>query len=609
MPIVSVLPDVPALDRPFDYLIEDLPPIGTIVRVPLGARRVRGWVLGHPDTSSASGRDLLEVSKVVGRGPSEDVIDLCRWSTWRWAGRLVSMLRIASPDRVVQLRRGRGGRIPSVGDGPARELAVIRGADQVLVELVGSILRGDEGASILQTSPTTDPLDVVIGGLGVGQVVVVTPSPADVDRIVTRLRSVGVRVAAWPGDWAAALDAAVVVGTRGVVFASTSHLGAIVVLDEHDPLLQSESSPTWNAREVAVERSRRAEVPCLLVSPVPSLEAFRAQQGGLLLSGGEGDVTTSAFTLSRSETRAGWCVIRVIDRRGEDVRRSGLFSSELVTMMRSAIEEGRQVTCVLNRTGRARLLACRSCSNLVRCHDCGAAVSQLDDMVLECGACGARRPAVCAECGSSALALVRPGITRAREELEALMRVPVDQVPTGGAGPTDRRIGLMVRIGTTAVLGTSSPGGLVAFLDFDQELLARRYRAAEEALTLMVRASRMVGGRRGGGMIAVQTLLPEHEVLLAAIRAEPEIVSAVELGRRSMLGLPPLGSVAWTAGEAAAGFIDNLGEPESVTVTSTVDGEWLLRSRIPGRLQDVLAGVRRPAGRLRLQVDPHRLGR
>ena len=50
-------------------------------------------------------------------------------------------------------------------------------------------------------------------------------------------------------------------------------VGAVVVLDEHDEALQEERAPTWHARDVAVERARRAGATCVLVSPVPTLEA------------------------------------------------------------------------------------------------------------------------------------------------------------------------------------------------------------------------------------------------------------------------------------------------------------------------------------------------
>ena len=87
--VVRVLPDVPAVDRPFDYL---LPPridagvrVGTMVRVPFHNRRVAGWVV-EVDVEPPEGVALLDVTKVVGEGPDPSVVELCRWAAWRWAG-------------------------------------------------------------------------------------------------------------------------------------------------------------------------------------------------------------------------------------------------------------------------------------------------------------------------------------------------------------------------------------------------------------------------------------------------------------------------------------------------------------------------------------------
>src|ERR1700724_3409755 len=83
------------------------------------------------------------------------------------------------------------------------------------------------------------------------------------------------------------------------------------------------------------------------------------------------------------------------------------------------------------------------------------------------------------------------------------------------------------RAGSEAGLprAAAPPAGseLVAFLEFDQELLAARYRAAEQALWLLVRAARVVGGRRGDGRERVQTRVPEHDVIEAALAAAPTI--------------------------------------------------------------------------------------
>ena len=118
-----------------------------------------------------------------------------------------------------------------------------------------------------------------------------------------------------------------------------------------------------------------------------------------------------------------------------------------------------------------------------------------------------------------------------------------------------------------------------------------------------------MGGREGGGRVVVQTRRPDHEAIEAALRAEPLLVSIAEASRRELLGFPPAANIAVVGYEAAAEFIRRLGDPEGVEVQAGEDGQWLLRSRVPGRLQDVLSEVARPAGRLRLQVDPARLRR
>jgi primosomal protein N' (replication factor Y) len=303
--------------------------------------------------------------------------------------------------------------------------------------------------------------------------------------------------------------------------------------------------------------------------------------------------------------------VLVADRRADDPR-TGLYSTTLVDAARTARGEGRSVVCVLNRTGRARLLACRACGSIAECDRCGAAVQSPGGDELACGRCGSVRPTVCLSCGSTAMKLLRVGVTRAREELEALLGEPVALVT--GSGPDPAPAGVV--IGTEAVLHrvqrvAAGPVGLVAFLDMDQELLATRYRAAEEALALLVGASRALGGRAGGaggpGRILVQTRHPHHPVVEAAVRADPEPLAAAERVRRELLGLPPAASVAAVGGEAAEEWVERLGRPRGVEVQGPRDGWWLVRAGDPATLADAAAGVARPPGRLRLRVDPVRL--
>lgn len=367
-------------------------------------------------------------------------------------------------------------------------------------------------------------------------------------------------------------NAMVVDARRSSVWAPVSGFEAIVVLDEHDEGLKEERVPTWHARDVAVERARRAGVPCVLVSPCPSLEALA--------------LADRVVTPSTAEERAGWPILDVVDRRKEDPR-SGLYSERLVDAIRR--HEGQTVLCVLNRKGRSRLLACAVCGEVARCERCDAAVTQ-PEHELVCERCGTTRPVVCAACGSSSLRNLRVGVGRAQEEMDALV------------GP-GRAI-----VGTEAVLHERHADvGVIAFLDVDQELLAPRYRAAEQAMGLLARAARLLGPRDRGGRLVVQTRDPLHPVLDAVLHADPGRMVEGERERRRELNFPPFRTLAAVSGAAAPEFIEAFGLPLGVEVLGPVEGQWLLRASDHRTLCDALAATPRPSGRVRIEVDPLRI--
>jgi primosomal protein N' (replication factor Y) (superfamily II helicase) len=186
---------------------------------------------------------------------------------------------------------------------------------------------------------------------------------------------------------------------------------------------------------------------------------------------------------------------------------------------------------------------------------------------------------------------VRPGVTRLREELEAAAGRPVVAVTasTVDVAPGD------VFVGTEALLHRVGGVDVVAFLDFDSELLAPRYRAAEQAMALLIRAARQVGRRERGGRILVQTTVPGHEVIDAALHADPGRLAAAELARRRTLGLPPFAGLAEVRGSGAGDFVAATGD------------RWLLRHRSWDVLGQTLAATPRHKGtRLRIAVDPAR---
>jgi hypothetical protein len=134
----------------------------------------------------------------------------------------------------------------------------------------------------------------------------------------------------------------------------------------------------------------------------------------------------------------------------------------------------------------------------------------------------------------------------------------------------------------------------------------------EQALALVARAARVVASSgpatgRAAGRLLLQTRSPEHEVVQAAVRADVSGVASAERARRELLRFPPCSAIAAVSGPAAPAFTLALGRPEGVEVAELSEGRWLVRADDHGVLCDALGAVARPAGRLRLEVDPLRV--
>ena len=592
--VVRVLPDEPGLNRTFDYVLPasltgaDTVRIGSIVRFSLSGRLMRGWITGI-DVEPATDGPLKPIKKVSGFGPPRELLSLSKWAAHRWWGRPASLLRTASPDRNVPLLPRRPPLDPAL-------LAVAVVADDVTSMARQALANG--GATVVRIPPTADVFPLVIEAARFGGSVgtlVIAPSMAVAIHLARRLRRAGAPVALLPDDWTfAAAGGCVVVGSRAAAWAPMVRPGAIVVLDEHDETYQQEQMPTWNARDVAVERAGRLGVPCLLVSPIPSVSSV---------------VRFSTVTPSRSFERSHWPSLQIIDRSDEEPGRQGLLSDKVGTVLRTGV-----VVCVLNRKGRAASLVCLGCHEIARCERCDGAMAYPDDVGVEvdsesdalvCRRCAFQRPTLCIACGRSKFRGIRMGVTRAREEVETLALRPTAEVTAVSPLPPDD---VQVMVGTEAVLYRVPQADSVVFLDFDSELLAPRYRAAEQALALLVRAARLVEGRGGGGpgRLVVQTRLPDHEVLRAVSLADPDIVTAAETARRIDLRLPPYGALAVVSGAAALDVVQQLRGDERVQVGGPASGPYQIRASTSEVLADALAGIVRPSGRVRVEVDPMR---
>ena len=623
---VRVLVDEPAIDREFSYL---LPPklaagrvpvqVGTIVRVALKSRRLRGWVTGL-DGSISTGRELVPISSVVGMGPPAHVVELASWAAWRWAGTRAHFLRMASSDRVVSGSQGDELSNPQ----PPQEPELVDNSVGNAKWFAAAFVSDPGAPAVVRLGPCADEWPLVGEAVRRGRALLLTPTASWSARLAGKLRQAGVATALMPRDWAAARSAHAVVGTRSAAWAPCGRLDSVLVLDEHDEGYQSEAAPTWNARDLVVERARRDGAACVLIGPMPSTDALK------LTEHGRNNAPRQVITAPRACERAAWPRVQVADRRQDDPATGEWCGEALSALLRTDAS----IVCVLNRTGRARLAYCASCGELVCSPHTGRPLRLEAKQFVDLDS-GDVRPAVCESCGAMKFRRARVGVKGVAEELERLALRPAIQivgnaaadVPDDAAGRessanTRRRSSEFspsrnskppLYIGTEAALHRVPSADVVAFLDFDQELTAPRYRAGEEAFALVVRAARLLNTRAQSAHILVQSRLPNHPVLRALVEANPSDWIQAEAARRQALGLPPMSTWALVSGSAASTYVERLAEAEgahlleiSEAKSGSASHTWRIRSSERTALLDVLQRTPRPSGRLRVQVDPMR---
>ena len=587
--VARVVPDVTGVDKVFDYLIpselHEQVAVGDRVRVPLHGRNVPGWVAeigsttdGFTDVDEAK---LRAVIKRLGFGPSVEIVQLAKWASHRWCGRLRAFFVAASPSTLVAT-------LPTARY--QREQVKVLGDSEV------SLAVSEYRSILVQRGPLKSPIEVMVAAALLGPALVIVPTVVRARLFAASLKRHGFSVAVLPDEWdSAAGGVDVVMGSRTAVFARVPHLRSIVVIDEHDDSLREERTPTWHARDVAIERARQLNISCILVSALPSVAA-KVWAGNRVLQSGA------------HEAQAEWPQIQLIDRTLDERWSNSLLSSDLIAELRN---HSRRIVAVLNTKGRARLLACAACKSLARCANCDAAVEIGETGQFSCPRCSTQRPQVCTKCSSAKFLTLKPGVSKLREEIaQAAGRKIADVVEVTGGGDDAFAIdqSKMLFVGTEAALHRVHEADTVVFLDIDQELAAPRYRASEIVGSLLVHAARLVGRSELGGKVMVQTHSIDSPVLqaMATLHIDEYLHSVSEM--RSYMKLPPFGALAQLSGAKIDEAMNDLAKNVFVHVSASSDGSYLVKASDWQVLADALSEVESTKGvRLKIQVDPARV--
>ena len=350
---------------------------------------------------------------------------------------------------------------------------------------------------------------------------------------------------------AASTGGELIVGVRSALFLPLHHHPLVIVDEEHDPSYkQSDMSPRYNGRDVAVVMGRIYGADVVLGSATPSLESYINALSGkyayISLEERWGDAVLPEIVVSDT--------LRAV-KRGE--RRSH-FNRELLDAVEGSLSRGEQVILFQNRRGYAPYLQCRTCGYSPRCPHCNVTLTQHKaSSRMECHYCGysEERPTVCPNCQTQDIAAMGFGTERVEEEISRLFpeaRVARLDGDTSASESSFKRIvrefearQTDILVGTQILTKGFDFGGVttVGILNADNLLSTPDFRAAERAFQLMMQVAGRAGRRAERGRVVVQTALPNHPVIRQVAVGDYRAMALVELGEREAFGYPPYSHV------------------------------------------------------------------
>lgn len=357
-------------------------------------------------------------------------------------------------------------------------------------------------------------------------------------------------------------QAQVVIGARSAIFAPTKRLGLIVVDEEHETSFKQESTPRYNARDVAVRRAQLLEIPVVLGSATPSLESWK-------------NIQSQQYKLLHLSKRVGnrpLPPVQLIDLRHEPKSRSRYcaIGATLENAIREAIAQNGQIILLLNRRGYDTYLFCQRCGHVVKCRFCDVSMTYHRSNSTEsspawpdatslpgrlvCHHCGyqSRPPTMCPECQQSRLRYLGLGTEKLEAELQQkfpnvpMQRMDSDTMRKGG-GSHARVLAAFQRGETRILFGTQMiakgldfPGvTLVGVVQADTILHFPDFRSSERTFQLLAQVAGRSGRGDQVGKVLVQTFCPDHPCIHLAARHDFEKFARWELNNRQAHGFPP----------------------------------------------------------------------
>ena len=371
--------------------------------------------------------------------------------------------------------------------------------------------------------------------------------------------------------------ASIAIGTRSAVFAPFDNIGLIIVDEEGERSYKSDSSPRYNAIEVAKKRCRTHGSVLLLASATPSVESYyNAVKGRYKL-----------LEMNKRYSGAVLPEVTIVDMNDERMEGNTTeFSRRLTDEIRENLMKGEQTILLLNRRGYHTIISCCDCNKPLYCPNCSVPMTyhKANDSLM-CHYCGhvQSMAEACPVCGGQRLIQMGFGTQKMEEQLSMLFPeariLRMDADTTFSRDSYEKRFKAFADGDYDIMVGTQMIGKgldfpnvtLVGVLSVDKALYAGDFRSYERTFSLVAQVVGRCGRGSKKGRAFLQTFMPEHYVLSLAADQDYKKFYNEEIAVRRALIFPPVCDIC---------ALGASGENEDMTMSAAEALVDIIRQRI-----------------------------
>ncbi|WP_116964372.1 replication restart helicase PriA [Fastidiosibacter lacustris] len=345
----------------------------------------------------------------------------------------------------------------------------------------------------------------------------------------------------------------IIIATRIGLFFDLPKLKMIIVDEEHDASYKQQNIPNYHARDVAIMKAQKFNVPILLGSGTPSLESYHHA-----ISNKYHLISLKKRALNQTQN-----TIHIINMQKQQTVLG--LSQVLIDKIQQVIAKGEQALLFINRRGFAHSLICQACGWCANCNHCQKPYTlHKKPQHLACHFCGKAKEIIteCPNCKSHNLIDFGNGTEKLEDQLMDIFPYAnvarLDRSSTQRKGELEAQLNNIKSNHIDIIVGTQmiTKGHdfqhvtLVGVINADAGFYSQDFHAIEKTAQLITQVAGRTGRGNKSGEVYIQTYQPDNSILHLILQKHYEQFLHHALETRKLLNYPPFSYQAYIYAQA-----------------------------------------------------------